>query len=109
MNLLEYLTNGFLLCDSLVEIITAKKNKIEKTDETKKKVIDYNTPGIVGSLGSVSQYAKAQGNSRSKAQKELEKNLAHTLHKQLKVIQLISFLGKPSELHIGFTGCLAEV
>ena len=79
---MEYLTNGFLLCDSLVEIITAKKNKIEKTDETKKKVIDYNTPGIVGSLGSVSQYAKAQGNSRSKAQKELEKNLAHTLHKQ---------------------------
>ena len=60
----------------------AKKNKIEQTDETKKKILNYNTPGIVSSLGSVSQYAKAQVSSRSQAQKELEKNLAYTPHKQ---------------------------
>ena len=60
----------------------AKKNKIEKTDKTKKEILDYNTPGIVGSLGSVFQYAKAQGISRSKTQNELEKNLGYTLHKQ---------------------------
>ena len=68
--------DGSLLCDSLVEIIMAKKNKIEKTDATKKKILDYNTPGIVGSLGSVSQYVETQGISRSKALKELEKGLA---------------------------------
>ena len=54
--------DGSLLCDSLVEIIMAKKNKIE--------------------IGSVSQYVETQGISRSKAQKELEKGLAYTLHKQ---------------------------
>ena len=74
--------DALLLCDSLVEMIMAKKNKIEKTDGTKKKILDYNTPGIVGSLESVSQYVKTQGISRSKAQKELEKDLAYTLHKQ---------------------------
>lgn len=67
-----------LLCDSLVEIFTAEKNKMKKTGLTKKKILDYNTLAIVGSLGSMSQYAKAQGISHSKAQKELEKNLAYS-------------------------------
>ena len=55
-----------------------KKRKIQS--ETKK-ILDYDTPGVVGSLGSVSQYAQAKGISRPKAKKELEKNLAYTLHK----------------------------
>ena len=41
----------------------------------------YDEPGVVGSLGSVTQYAQAKGMSRSRAQKELERNLAYTLHK----------------------------
>lgn len=69
--------DGLLLCDSLVGIFTAEKNKMKKTDLTKK-ILDHNTPAIVGSLGSMSQYAKAQGISHSKAQKELEKNLAYS-------------------------------
>ena len=46
-----------------------KKRKIQS--ETKK-ILDYDTPGVVGSLGSVSQYAQAKGISRPKAKKELE-------------------------------------
>ena len=52
-----------------------------KIEETEKKILDYNKPSVVGSLDSVSQYAKAKGISRPKAKKELEKNLAYTLHK----------------------------
>ena len=61
----------------------AKKNK--KTQSDTKKILDYDTPGVVGSLGSVSQYAQAKGISRPKAKKELEKNLAYTLHKPVVV------------------------
>ena len=58
----------------------AKKNK--KTQSDTKKILDYDTPGVVGSLGSVSQYAQAKGISRPKTKKELEKDLAYTLHKR---------------------------
>ena len=68
-----------LLCESLVQIVMAKKKR--KIQSETKKILDYDTPGVVGSLGSVSQYAQAKGISRPKAKKELEKNLAYTLHK----------------------------
>ena len=42
---------------------------------------DYESPEHVGSLGGVQPYAKAQKISLSQAKKELEKNLAYTLHK----------------------------
>ena len=60
-----------LLCESLAQIVMVKKNK--KIQSEKKKTLDYDTPGVVGSLGSVSQYALAEGISRPKAKKELEK------------------------------------
>ena len=53
-----------LLCESLVQIVRAKKNK--KIQSETKKTLDYDTPGVVGSLGSVSQ---AKGISRLKAKK----------------------------------------
>ena len=59
-----------LLCESLVQIVMAKKKR--KIQSGTKKVLDYDTPGVVGSLGSVSQYAQAKGISRPKAKKELE-------------------------------------
>ena len=68
-----------LLCESFVQIVMAKKNK--KTQSDTKKILDYDAPGVVGNQGSVSQYAQAKGISRPKAKKELEKNLAYTLHK----------------------------
>ena len=56
-----------LLSESLVQIVRAKKNK--KIQSETKKTLDYDTPGVVGSLGSVSQYAQAKGISRLKAKK----------------------------------------
>ena len=47
-----------LLCDSLVQIVMAKKKR--KIQSETKKILDYDTPGVVGSLGSVSQYAQAK-------------------------------------------------
>ena len=41
----------------------------------------YDEPGVVGRLGSVAPYAKAQKISNAQAKKELEKNLAYMLHK----------------------------
>ena len=56
-----------LLCESLVQIVMAKKKR--KIQSETKKILDYDTPGVVGSLGSVSQYAQAKGISRLKAKK----------------------------------------
>lgn len=42
---------------------------------------DYESPKHVGSLSGVHPNAKAQKISHTQAQKELEKNLAYTLHK----------------------------
>ena len=39
-----------------------KKKKVEDSDDQdykKKVLLDYSTPGVVGNLGSVSEYAKA--------------------------------------------------
>ena len=61
-----------------------KKKKVEDSDDQdykKKVLLDYSTPGVVGNLGSVSEYAKAQKISVGRAKRELEKNLAYTLHK----------------------------
>ena len=41
----------------------------------------YDEPGVVGSLGGMAPDAKAQKISIVQAKKELEKNLAYTLHK----------------------------
>ena len=42
----------------------------------------YDEPGVVGSLGGVAPYAKAQNpNPTAQDKKELEKKLAYTLHK----------------------------
>ena len=41
----------------------------------------YDEPGVVGSLGGVAPYAKAQKISIAQGKKELEKKLAYTLHK----------------------------
>ena len=41
----------------------------------------YDEPGVVGSLGGVAAYAKAQKISIAQGKKELEKKLAYTLHK----------------------------
>ena len=41
----------------------------------------YEEPGVVGSLGGVAPYAKAQKISIAQGKKELEKKLAYTLHK----------------------------
>ena len=61
-----------------------KKKKVEDSDDQdykKKVLLDYSTPGVVGNLGSVSEYAKAQKILVGRAKRELEKNLAYTLHK----------------------------
>ena len=63
---------------------SGKKKKVEDSDDQdykKKVLLDYSTPGVVGNLGSVSEYAKAQTISVGRAKRELEKNLAYTLHK----------------------------
>ena len=63
---------------------SGKKKKVEDSDDQdykKKVLLDYSTPGVVGNLGSVSEYAKAQKISVGRAKRELEKNLAYTLHK----------------------------
>ncbi|PFX12238.1 Uncharacterized protein F54H12.2 [Stylophora pistillata] len=49
--------------------------------KTKTECHEYESPGHVGSLGGIQPYAKAQKISHTQAQKELEKNLAYTLHK----------------------------
>ena len=41
----------------------------------------YDEPGVVGSLGGVAPYPKAQKISIAQGKKELEKKLAYTLHK----------------------------
>ena len=63
---------------------SGKKKKVEDSDDQdykKKVLLDYSTPGVVGNLGSVSEYAKTQKISVGRAKRELEKNLAYTLHK----------------------------
>ena len=63
---------------------SGKKKKVEDSDDQdykKKVLLDYSTPGVVGNLGSVSEYAKAQKISVGHAKRKLEKNLAYTLHK----------------------------
>ena len=60
-----------------------KKKKVVDSDDqdyNKKVLLDYSTPGEVGNLGSVSEYAQAQKISVGRAKRELEKNLAYTLH-----------------------------
>ena len=62
-----------------------KKKKVEDSDDQnykKKVLLDYSTPGVVGNQGSVSEYAKAQKISVARAKRELENNLAYTLHKR---------------------------
>ena len=49
--------------------------------KTKTKRHEYESPGQIGSLGGIHPYAKAQKIPLSQAKKELEKNLAYTLHK----------------------------
>ena len=61
-----------------------KKKKVEDSDDQdykKKVLLDYSTPGVLGNLGSVSEYAKTQKISVGRAKRELEKNPAYTLHK----------------------------
>ena len=41
----------------------------------------YDEPGVVGSLGGVAPYPKAQKISIAQGKKEIEKKLAYTLHK----------------------------
>ena len=61
---------------------SGKRKKVEDDQDYKEKVLlDYSTPGVVGNLGRVSEYAKAQKISIGHAKRELEKNLAYTLHK----------------------------
>ena len=63
---------------------SGKKKKVEDSDDQDYKMkvlLDYSTPGVVGNLGSVSEYAKTQKISVGRAKRELEKNLAYTLHK----------------------------
>ena len=73
---------GYYCVTHWLKLLWLKRIRSKRLMKKKKKILDYNIPGIVGSLGSVSQYAKAKVISRSKAQKELEKNLAYTLHNQ---------------------------
>ena len=42
----------------------------------------YDEPGVVGSLGGVAPYAKAQKISIAQVKKEFEKSFAYRLHKQ---------------------------
>ncbi|PFX25068.1 Uncharacterized protein F54H12.2 [Stylophora pistillata] len=49
--------------------------------KTKTERHEYESPGHIGSLGGIQPYAKAQKIPLSQAKKELEKNLAYTLHK----------------------------
>ena len=63
---------------------SGKKKKVEDSDDQdykKKVLLDYSTPGVLGNLGSVSEYAKTQKISVGRAKRELEKNPAYTLHK----------------------------
>ena len=63
---------------------SGKKKKVEDSDDQdykKKVLLDHSTPGVVGNLGSVSEYAKTQKISVRRAKRELEKNLTYTLHK----------------------------
>ena len=63
---------------------SGKKKKVEDSDDQdykKKVLLDYPTPGVLGNLGSVSEYAKTQKISVGRAKRELEKNPAYTLHK----------------------------
>ena len=63
---------------------SGKKKKVEDSDDQdykKKVLLDYSTPGVLGNLRSVSEYAKTQKISVGRAKRELEKNLAYTLHK----------------------------
>ncbi|PFX12177.1 putative uncharacterized transposon-derived protein F54H12.3 [Stylophora pistillata] len=47
----------------------------------KQELKDYNDPNVLGTLGSVKEYARTNQIPLAKAQKILEKNLAYTLHK----------------------------
>ena len=49
--------------------------------KTKTECVEYESPGHIGSLEGIQPYAKAQKISLSQAKKELERNLAYTLHK----------------------------
>ena len=59
-----------------VERSGKKKKKVEDSDDQdykKKFLLDYSTPGVVGNLGGVSDYAKAQKILVGRAKRELEK------------------------------------
>ena len=49
--------------------------------KTKNERNEYESPGHIRSLGGIHPYVKAQKTPLSQAKKELEKNLAYTLHK----------------------------
>ncbi|PFX14750.1 hypothetical protein AWC38_SpisGene21070 [Stylophora pistillata] len=77
----EWLQNVYFTCP--IDVFPVAKsvslNVIHEMTKTERD--EYESPGHIGSLGGIQPYAKSQRIPLSQAKKELERNLAYTLHK----------------------------